>query len=274
MNSGPWVVEREAYQSFTDLLGQAERCRTLFEHANIAIPEPLKRLLGISDSYTRAPQRALIPAPERNPPPGAAPDWISIELKEAIATTLVLHVLRASHPQPMRPRDVATRVAELRPEISNGTIANIGSRLDKKQIRRAQGMWGLIRQEDGAVLHQGRLWGPASIFDKYELASHRREAILHVLRHFPIGLQNLQILEQLKNLPWLHAPLTKDLVKEDMNTLLTERVVRRRGNTRKWEPVPDRERDGHAQRPKWRRSNDKGDGPGRSRATPAPGPEE
>jgi hypothetical protein len=275
MNSGSWLAEREAYQSFTELLAQAEKCRILFDRASIAIPEPLKRLLGTSDVFGRGPQRALIPPPERNSPPEGSPEWISIDLKDAITTSIVLCVLRGNHPQPMRPKDVAARVEELRPEISSGTIANIGGRLDGKQIRRSQGLWGLIRPEQGAVLHQGRLWGDAKIFDKYELASHRREAILHVLRYFPTGLQNLQILEQLKNLSWLHAPLTKDLVKEDMNALLTERLVRRRGNTRKWEPAPTRERGGRAQKQKGGKANaQEGNGPGGSFATPASGSEE
>ena len=276
MTGGPWAVEVEAYQSFTELLAQAERCRQLFERANIAIPEPLKRLLGTSDVFGRGPQRALIPPPERIGPPEAEPGWISIDLKDAISTTIVLCVLRSSHPQPLRPKDVLARVLELRPEVSAGTIANIGSRLDGKQIRRSEGLWALISPEKGAVLYQGRLWGDPGIFDKYELASHRREAILHVLRHFTGGLQNLQILEQLKTLSWLHAPLTKDLIKEDMTALAKDRLVRRRGNTRKWEAAaPSRERGNRAQRARRRRTNDQeGNGPGSSDAPPAPGPTE
>jgi hypothetical protein len=238
MTTGSWAIEREAYQSFNDLITQADHCRALFERANIVLPEPLKRFLGVSG---QAQQRALIPAPERSFPPGAAPDWISVELRHATATSLVFAVLRSSS-EPLRAKDVVSRVNEIRPEISGGSIANIGSRLNGQKLRREEGVWRLIRPEDGAVIYHGRLWGPHSIFDKYEVASHRREALMYLLKHFQGGLQALQIVEQLQNLPWVHAPINKDLVKEDLNALAEDRLIRRRGNTRKWEATPDLEK--------------------------------
>lgn len=33
----------------------------------------------------------------------------------------------------------------------------------------------------------------------------------------------------------VHAPLTKDLMKEDLKVLATDQKVRRRGNSKKWE---------------------------------------
>jgi hypothetical protein len=96
----------------------------------------------------------------------------------------------------------------------------------------------LLKVEKAGLVRDGRLWAPPGVFAKPEMAAHRREAILHVLKHFPTGLQTVQIVEQLRNCSWLHAPVNKDLLKLDMESLLEAKKVRRRGNTKKWELAP------------------------------------
>lgn len=86
------------------------------------------------------------------------------------------------------------------------------------------------------ILFEGRLWGPANIFQKYEIADHRREAILWLLQKFP-GQQIVQIVERLQDCEWVRAPKNKDLVKADMQILEKDGLVERRGNTRKWQLV-------------------------------------
>jgi hypothetical protein len=72
----------------------------------------------------------------------------------------------------------------------------------------------------------------------YELAAHRRDAILHILQHFEMGLEVVQLVEQLTNCSWVIAPVNKDLLKADVQVLESEGKIRRRGNTRKWEIAP------------------------------------
>ena len=55
--------------------------------------------------------------------------------------------------------------------------------------------------------------------------------------------QIVQIVDQLRKLPWLKAPFNKDLVKEDMIALGGKSLVRHRGNSKKWELMPARERE-------------------------------
>ncbi len=72
------------------------------------------------------------------------------------------------------------------------------------------------------------------MFMKQELAARRREAVLHILKLFPSGLQNLQIVEQLETCAWLKTPLNKDLMKADIEELKKAGRVKRVGNTNKW----------------------------------------
>ncbi len=239
MSSGRIGLERDAVQSLMDLYEQAERCQQLHEQAHLPLPEPLKRFLGMSINGDRlGAVRPQIPPPERPAAPREAePDWIWIDARQASPQSLVLALLRRS--PAMRPRDLAQCIAELLPGVSRGTIANIGTRLQGEgTIERTDEGWKLRKPEAAGTLHDGLLWGPREIFSKQELAAHRRDAIHHVLRHYPAGLQTVQLVEQLQNCSWVQAPINKDLVKEDMKILDEAGKVRRRGNTRKWELAP------------------------------------
>jgi hypothetical protein len=234
-------AEEEAIQSLMDLLAQAKRCRGLYDRAHMALPEPLKRVLGMSvnGSGKAMGVRPQIPPIERSSrPPEATEDWIAIEASEATPTCIALAILRAAK-QPMRSRDVVGRVTDVLPQVLSGSIANIGSRLEGKLITRSVEGWTLINPEKAGVLFNGFLWGPPEIFGKAELAAHRREAIMHLLGAFPGGLQIIQITDQLRGCSWVHAPTNKDLVKADMEILAKAGKVRRRGNSKKWEIAPE-----------------------------------
>ncbi len=223
-------------RSLLDLMEQAEECRKLFERANMALPEPLMRFLGIADS-TGAPvvSRVVIPPPDRTPrPPEARADWIWIHEEAVSPGVLTLAILRAE--SPMRSRDIAKRVQSIQPSVNRGTIANLGTKLDAEGVigRSEQGWW-LANQDSAGVLFQRYVWGPAEIFGKYDLAAHRREAIRHLLSLTPGGLQTSQIIEQLRTCTWMKAPLSKEMVQDDIELLAGQNVIRRRGNSRKWE---------------------------------------
>ncbi len=139
----------------------------------------------------------------------------------------------------MRAKDVVAAITRILPSVHRGSIANIGARLEGKVINRTDDGWTLIDTAKAGVLHAGMLWGPPEIFQKTELAAHRREAILHLLAAQPSGLQIVQIVEQLLGCPWVHAPVNKDLLKADMEELRKDGKVRRVGNSKKWELAPN-----------------------------------
>jgi len=225
------------------LLEQARRCQLLYERAQMSFPEPLKRVLGISGAAAVVRSGNLsIPAPQPPPVPnGAKSEWIWIPQESATPTTVALAVLRAAK-APLVAREVVAQVTEILPNVPRGSVNNIGTRLGGKQIDRTEDGWRLINQDSAAILHEGYLWGPREIFHKYELAVHRRNAILHVLGFFPGGLQPRQILEQLRRCAWVHAPINKDLLKADLEILdEQERKIRRVGNSGKWELAPSKD---------------------------------
>jgi hypothetical protein len=239
MNSWQQIqAEQEAMRSYTALLEQARLCQQLYERAGMTLPDRIQRLLGVMpiNGDARATTiSAHIPALGYTPPPGEkATDWISIAIRDAQATAALLAVLRSTG-KPVRAGDVTTKVASLLPNVNYGTVANAGTRLSEDGIiERMDDGWKLLKPEEAGVIHDGRLWGLPTIFGKQEIAAHRREAILHILKHFPTGLQTVQLVEQLQSCSWVHAPVNKDLLKADMQILLEDRKVRRVGNTRKF----------------------------------------
>lgn len=243
MNFDRINAEEEAVQSLMELYAQTKKCQQLYERAGMAIPEALQRFLGMNGNSQKAMGHvrttASIPAPTRpKEPEGAEPDWIWINAKDATPTSVVLAILRAAK-GPVRPKDVVSGVTDLLHTVSSGSVSNIGTRLEGKLIERAPDGWKLLDPTKAGIIRDGSLWGPPVIFSKQELAAHRRDAILHVLRLFPSGLQTVQIVEQLYNCSWVQAPINKDLLKADLEVLMTAKKVRRRGNTKKWEIVPE-----------------------------------
>jgi hypothetical protein len=94
--------------------------------------------------------------------------------------------------------------------------------------------WLLCGNQPVPVLNGKYVWAPAESLQKYELAAHRRELILHILAVFKVGLQTLQIVEMLSRMDQCKAPVNKDLVKADMEILQDAKKVKRAGNSKKW----------------------------------------
>ena len=226
--------ESNAVQSLAALYEQARQCRDLYQRAQMGLPEALQRFFGMNgNSHKAAGKGANIPPlPRLNPPEEAGHDWLWIDVTQAGATSIVLAVLRANK-EPLHPRDIFERVTRYLADCTSGSISNIGTRLDGTVIERTDDGWKLLQPEKAGIIRDGRLWGPASVFSKTELAVHRRDAILHLL-HALGGLQIVQIVEQLRNCNWVNAPVNKDLVKADMAILLAAGKVRRVGNSKKW----------------------------------------
>jgi hypothetical protein len=231
-------AERAATKSLMELYDQAEKCQQLHEAAGMSVPEPVKRFLGVSEQSTKpgaSSDVASVAPPVYNPPPEAARDWISIEAGEASVSSVALAILRRSGI--MRPRDLNESVLNILPNATAGSVANMGTRLQGTAIDRTGEGWKLLDKGVAGVITDDRLWGPVSAFSIQDLAAHRRESILHILKGYPTGLQTVQIVEQLKKCSWVQAPVNKDLLKADMEVLQEKGKVRHRGNSKKWEVV-------------------------------------
>lgn len=238
-----FTKEAVAYQALARLLESAQDCKRMFEEAGVgSLPNPLMRLLGEEGVLTLSPPalraRMTIPPPPRpSAPEGVAHEWIWVPVADLKATNLVLAILRgAGRPTPAR--EVIEGVQRLRPDISKGTIANIGTRLGDTTIVRSDDGWCLAQGRLAPILHGEYAWGPVEFFEPHEIAAHRRLAILHILHSQPDGLQIMQITKTLQeSCPWLprEIPRTKDLVKMDMDALDVSGVAKRVvGHSGKW----------------------------------------
>jgi hypothetical protein len=234
------TAEQEAIRSLMDLFEQAKKCQQLHERARMTLPEPLKRMLGMSTNGTKK-AVVSIPPPERPPLPiGAESDWVSIPVASAFPTSIALALLRDGE-GPVPARDVVAGVLAIRPDVPRGSVNNIGTRLDGTVIARSKKGWELINPETAPILSDGMIWGAPAIFSKTELAVHRKEAVLHLIRTVRAGLQTSQIIEHLQNCPWVHAPISKELVQDDVEYWFKEGKIKRSGNSKKWIVKPERD---------------------------------
>lgn len=232
-------AERKAVESLSRLYAAADECRRLYEAAGMALPDTVLRIF--SDQRASGSQRTpviKIPAIERDHvPPDVSEDWISIPADAATPTTVALALLRrADHP--LRPKELVEAVGEIISDVAGGSVYNLGFRLERsgKLVKNAEG-WSLARPEAAPILDEGIIWGTRESLAKQDVAAHRREAILHILRMDKSGLQTVQLVAKLHDCSWVKAPVNKDLVKADMQSLEQAGRVRQRGNSRKWEVV-------------------------------------
>jgi hypothetical protein len=128
------------------------------------------------------------------------------------------------------------------PNVNQGSIYNIGPRLESQGlIERAAAGWRLLDISRAPILTDTVAWGPhQGIFNKHEVAAHRRIAIMHLLESSSDGLQTMQITRHLKTWDFCKAPVDKDLVKWDITCLRKGKLVRQIGNTRKWTLIKEK----------------------------------
>lgn len=239
MGDSSWQKERRAFEAFSKLIADAQDVRELFVQAGLSVPEPLARLFGQlgSDANGRGPSQSVlsvsIPKPEKRPPE-AEEDWIWVPTKDLTPTSLLLAVLR---PQtgPVSSKAAIEAVSTYKKGLNPGSVFNIIARLSGNLIERTDDGLRISNPALAPLMHEGYAWGPESVFGKYELAAHRRLLIRHLLEANQSGLQIMQIVDQLTQSGLCRAPVTKDLVKADMEAMKQEGKVRHRGNSKKWE---------------------------------------
>ncbi len=234
--------EEAAYDSVREVLAAARKCQELHERAGLSLPHRIQRMLGLiseSSGSTPSGMSSRVPKPERgNVPSGAEPDWISIPLTDGIVATLTLALLRANGP--MKSKDVQDRIVDLKPETKPGSVANVGTRFKANAtIMSTPDGWQLLKPESAAIIHEGKLWGPAVVFTPPELATYRREAILHILKYFASGLQVVQIVQEINSCDWwTSGTVNKDMLKADLPILAELGKLIQVGQSRKWKLAP------------------------------------
>jgi hypothetical protein len=228
-------LEEKAIAAYKKAIDAVRECGVAYENAGMAPPDRIVRFMtssaaSVADPKPRMPQ---LPPPARpQQPPDARPSWLWLPFDSVTPTTAILAILRTAGGT-LSPSDIKARIDALREEpVSKGVVANIGTRLDGKDIVRTDDGWSLLNREAAPVLHESNVWGPKEAFETYDIAEHRRRCVMHVLRQQE--LQVMQILRTLEECSWIHAPLSKDLLKTDLQLLDSENKAKRIGNSGKW----------------------------------------
>jgi hypothetical protein len=240
-------AEIKAASAYIRLLQEAEECRRLYSEAAIALPEPLKRMLGDEKKVPGTGGKqlefpTLLTKPDRGraTPPGVGEKWISIEAAHASPSTIALSIMR-SLGEPIKAVQLALLVANYAPDSVQGTVFNMLTRNQTRGlVEETREGWKLIREEDGGILDGDYIWAHPKNLMQSDLALHRREAILLILRQHP-NQTAMQITRSLQSWDWVQAPASKDLIKADLSVLETRGLIKRREDTRGWEIVNDQE---------------------------------
>lgn len=229
----------EAHRAWADFLERADSTRSLFQRAGLSVPEELKHLLG--GSAASPPQTSI--GNFRPPsPPNAGDDWIWIDISDATTTSLTLATLREVD-KPLTAKEIRDKIitlGEKHEEVVVGTVYNAVQRMAANDVlnRGDDGRITIKQAEKTPLMHDGRLWGPVAAFQMAELAAHRRDAEVYLLRKTPVGLQQSQVVAMLRDGDLLNplVPMNKDLIKGDFGVMDGKRV-RRIGNSKKWEAI-------------------------------------
>jgi len=226
--------EIDGYRRYGDLLKEAMAVQELMRSAGLPIPPSLERLLG--DSETNSARRFIVPPLDGPPrPKEAGQDWIWLPAAEASPQTLARAILRRQGDF-VAPKAIADEVGKINKGVNARSVYNCGPRLiESGELEKSQsdGKWKLTDSAKAPIIDGEYVWGSIQTLDKSEIASHRREVILHILRASADGLQIMQITRQLKDSGLCKSPQNKDLVKMDMENLKRNSKVRRVSG-RKW----------------------------------------
>ena len=228
-------LDLEAQQSLTKLYEQAQVTRDLFRRAGQAMPERLRLFLGMNSNGTQESSNVKSP-PRPRAPKEANEDWIFVPVKDAMAQSVMLGILK-DNPRPMKPKEIIEAFRRFDPDINVNVVYNMGPRLKGKSIETSDDGWVLVKRDEAPIIVGDYIWGLPKFLALQDIAEHRRNGILHILKFFDTGLELLQITEQLRKAPWIKATVNKDLVKADISELLKADKIRRRGNTKKYELV-------------------------------------
>lgn len=237
----------EAYARFAEWLQEADRLRGRFEALGQVIPGPLRMAIDVpnGDAPNSPPVSIAAPSAPVPRPASAGDDWICLDAEVVSVAVLALSVLISRGP--MRGQGIVDKVVTVKAKGQNaGSVFNSLSALERSgKVRRDResGIWKatgsekdgpLLAKDDGSTKHY--VWGPLGAFTRQDVAQHRRDAIRHILAAHRSGggLMPSQLLPLLEGVEWMKGPVSKDLVKADLEAMQQEDVIRRAGNSRKW----------------------------------------
>jgi hypothetical protein len=228
----------KATESLMQLYAFAKECKSLHLKAGLPVPREVSLLMTWGEDEAKAEsgesKRTLLTIPP--PFPVGEKGWISVDLAEAMPITIVPAILR-DYSEPLPESDVVALVEKLGIKATEGSIQNIGTKLDAKGIiERSESGWRLLDADRAARIAGGRLLGPPSVFQLQEIAAHRRDAEISYLQEYG-KLSRSQLISLLQQSDWVNAPVNEFLVKADLLALKAAKRVQRAksDNPRSWE---------------------------------------
>lgn len=227
-----FAATRAATQSVIDLYELAQQSAELHKKAGQPLPPPIQALVnaivGRDAGETEQPKRKakLTRRPITCPFPILREGWVSIAVVNSLPQTLVPMLLAAAG-RPVVPTDLTQQIRALGVEVSEGSVQNVGTRLNKDGVIEYRTTGWVLRNASRVVVHRDdRLHGAPEYFQSSEVASYRREVILALMGAYG-PLTRAEIIAILKGTPWLNAPVLLSAIKMDLVKLSEDDLIRR-----------------------------------------------
>jgi hypothetical protein len=235
----------DATNSYVRVLTEAQECQRLHQLAGLTLPDPIKGLLrqSLSEALPGASRLArvtvktdLLPPPRPSAPVGFVDGWISVSAKDASGTSLIVAIINSANGA-ISLQELSRRLAEVRPNAGANTAYTVVQKLIiRGEIKGSSDGMYLANREKAGLLYNGFIWAPPTCLLDSDIASYRREAIIHLLGGYG-GLRMMNIVFLLEDTPWFHVEAKKDAVKADLAVLEKAGAVRKNEEYGTWELV-------------------------------------
>lgn len=219
-----------AHASLTDVYSAVQNCVVKYREAGLPLPEDINRLLSASEGESKAYQNRTL----KIPPDPYAPTpegWVSVPVASAMPVTLAYSVLANKGEMPIK--KVIFEVSAFNQFLTYSAMFAVLRKLkDAKVVTLENGVAAPAADSPrpASIAQDGRVWGPPEAFQPQELAAHRREAIVEILKANGASTR-AEIVEALKRTPWVRARLDPSLIKVDLDVLAKQGSVEREEST-------------------------------------------
>lgn len=228
--SDKFAAAQAAAQGVLDLYALAHKTAELHRKAGQQLPPPIQALVtaivGPEAAESEPKRPKLKRRPITSPFPILREGWISVAVGNALPQTLV-PVLLAEAGHPLDSGALGDAIRKLGVDVTEGSLQNVGTRLKEARVIDHTPLgWTLRDASKVPTMKDGRLFGAPGFFQSIEVASYRREIILALLGAYG-ALSRAQVINILRETPWLNAPAMLTPVKMDLLKLSEMGLIRR-----------------------------------------------
>lgn len=234
-NENDLPAELLLYKEFEQWFLKGRQLVSDFRQHGVSLPNTLELITKPSNGQASRSLVAL-PPPRPDAPSEAGSEWRWINEADASPQTLVLAFLNEG--KPLGAKEIIARISKIHKDTNPGVIYNVLARLQDKKIRKSGKSWELMPDQAAPSYYKGNIWASGELLSVQELAAFRRMSVRHLMNSYSDGIKMVEIFRILGKVDWLKTPISKDLIKADLEAM-EGKFVRQMGRSKKWKLIPE-----------------------------------